>query len=183
VYALNGTIEPTRISPTYRAGLLVVAITMLVLPLVYVGLIVLAGSLVWWHLTANTWILSARSAGVWKLVAYLAPAVAGAIVVFFMIKPILARPAKRVDPLPLWPDDEPELHRRMRDDLTNTPAPEANESSAPTLAALLRLNDAAQTEVKTAWVLEATFPVYFGVLGRLVEISAIVEGALDVAAG
>ena len=84
---------------------------MLVLPLVYFGLIVLAGSAVWWHLTANTWILAARSGGVWKVVAYLGPAVAGTIVVFFMIKPILARPAKRVDPLPLWPDDEPELHR------------------------------------------------------------------------
>jgi Zn-dependent protease with chaperone function len=107
--SLSGTIEPTRLSPAYRFGLVVVAIAMLVLPLVYFGLVAGAAAAVWWHLTANAWILQGEGVSFGRMLLYAAPAVAGIVVVAFMIKPILARPAKRQDPLPIRPADEPRL--------------------------------------------------------------------------
>ena len=107
--AFSGTIPPTRISPTYRLGLVVVAVAMLLLPVLYLALIAAAGTGVWWHATANTWILDGESKQ-WRLLAYAAPLVAGVVLLFFMIKPILARPSRREDPLPLDRDAEPRLY-------------------------------------------------------------------------
>ena len=125
-YALNGAIAPTRLSHGYRLGLLIVAVTMLVLPLIYAGIIGLVGRLVWWHLTANTWILMGRDgAGVWRLVGFLGPAVAGVVVMFFMVKPVFARPARHVDPVPIRPEGEPVLFRFIADicEQVRAPAP------------------------------------------------------------
>jgi hypothetical protein len=111
LYTLSGSLAPTRLSWAYRAGLVVVTIAMLALPLVYLALIGLAGYGVWWHVTANSWIMDGRGGGVWRLLVYLGPAVAGCVLVFFMVKPVLARPARRVDPVDIPPDAEPELFR------------------------------------------------------------------------
>ena len=43
------------------------------------------------------------------MLAYLAPAIIGIALVFFMIKPVLARPGKRQDPVPILPANEPVL--------------------------------------------------------------------------
>ena len=108
--ALSGTIEPTRLSPAYRAGLMVVTLAMLLLPLLYLGIIALAGAAVWWHLVNNAWLLSGRGGAQWRLLAYAAPVVAGGVVMFFMVKPLLARPAKTpVEPLELTREREPRL--------------------------------------------------------------------------
>jgi Zn-dependent protease with chaperone function len=108
-YHLTGAIEPTRLSQGYRVGLLIVAITMLVLPLIYLGLIAVVGVTVYWHLNANAWIMTGRAGGVWRLVGYFGPAVAGLVLMFFMVKPVLARPARRADPLPIEAEDAPAL--------------------------------------------------------------------------
>ena len=106
--AFSGTIAPTRLSPTYRFGLVVVSLAMLLLPVIYVALITLAAAAVVWHLATNTWIL--RTSGLhWRLLVYATPAVAGSVLVFFMIKPILARRATTRDPLPVDPATEPVL--------------------------------------------------------------------------
>ena len=104
----TGRIEPTRLSAAYQAGLLVTAIAMLLLPLVYVTLIMTAAAAVWWHLTANAWILG-KGAAQFRLLAYLAPAFAGVVLTFFMVKPILARPARRRDALTVTPEGQPAL--------------------------------------------------------------------------
>ena len=106
--AFSGTIPPTRLAPTYRLGLVVVALTMLLLPVLYVGLIAATGAVVWWHVTQNTWLLHG-SGGQWRLLIYATPAVVGFVLVFFMVKPILARPSTRRDPLPLDAQTEPLL--------------------------------------------------------------------------
>jgi Zn-dependent protease with chaperone function len=108
-YAFSGTIEATRLSPAYRGGLVVVALAMLLLPLLYVGLIALTGAGVWWHLTTNNWILSGRGGGQWRLLFYATPAVIGLVLMFFMVKPILARPSKRQDGMAIEPEAEPTL--------------------------------------------------------------------------
>ena len=106
---LSGTIVPTRLSLLYRVGLVVVAVGMLLLPSLYLTVVAGSAAVVWWHLTANTWILSGSGGGQWRLLAYVAPAIIGVAVVFFMVKPVLARPAKRQDPVVLSPTEEPEL--------------------------------------------------------------------------
>ena len=115
-YSLQGSLEPTRLSWTYRAGLVVVTVAMVALPLVYLGLIALASWAVWWHVTANAWIMEGRISGgsgsaIWRLLAYAGPAVAGCVLVFFMVKPVFARPARRADPVDIPPETEPRLLR------------------------------------------------------------------------
>ena len=104
--AFSGTITPTRLSPTYRLGLVIVAVTVLLLPILYLGLIALTAAGVWWHAAANLWLLSGRSGGQLRLLAYATPLVAGIVLMFFMVKPTLARPSPRHRPLPIDEADE-----------------------------------------------------------------------------
>jgi Zn-dependent protease with chaperone function len=107
--AFTGNISPARLSSLYRVGLAVVAGTMVLLPLCYIGLIALWGWLIKWHLAENVWLLSGRSARVWRGIAYVGPAVAGIIMFFFLVKPLFARAPRREDPVRLDPDQEPVL--------------------------------------------------------------------------
>ena len=109
LYAFAGTIEPTRLPAAYRFGLLIVGATMLLLPLLYLGSIALTARAVWWHLTTNAGILAGRGNAQGRLLVYLGPALIGAVLMFFMVKPILARPSRERDPIPLDPGAEPVL--------------------------------------------------------------------------
>ncbi|MES2508234.1 MAG: M48 family metalloprotease [Verrucomicrobiota bacterium] len=109
--AFNGRIEPTRVSFFYQMGLGVVALTMILLPLVYVVLIVAMGKLVWWHLENDVGIfehVQGRGALI-ALVLYLGPAIAGAIFILFLIKPLFSRSAKPVPNFKVNEADEPLL--------------------------------------------------------------------------
>ena len=101
------TIVATPIAPSYRIGLVVVAAAMMLLPAIYLGLIAATVALVVKHLTANTWILSGRSVGWVRLLFYIAPAFAGTVLAFFLVKPVLAPRAKQQTPVRLERDDEP----------------------------------------------------------------------------
>jgi hypothetical protein len=91
-------LEPIRLSPLYRIGLVLVMIMMVLLPLIYISLIALIAYGVWFHATNNTGILSAshggRSSSKGALFAYLTPIVAGCTGILFMIKPLFAPRAK-----------------------------------------------------------------------------------------
>jgi Zn-dependent protease with chaperone function len=108
-YAFAGTIQPTRLSAAYRFGLVIVGTAMLLLPLLYLGTIALTAAAVWWHLTTNVGIMTGRGNGQGRLLLYLGPALVGIVLMFFMVKPILARPSRGRDPLPLDPQAEPAL--------------------------------------------------------------------------
>lgn len=101
--AFVGRIEPVPLTPGYRLGLVLVAVTTVLLPLVYVGLIVGAGYVVYLHATLNAGILYGRGGMVWRLIAYAGPMVIGALLVVFMAKPLFARPAKQPERQPLDP--------------------------------------------------------------------------------
>lgn len=105
----GATIEPSRLSALYRLGLLGVTAALLLLPLAYLGLIALAAYGAFWHATHNTWIVTGSGASLWRLASYVAPIVAGVILVGFMLKPLAARPARREEPLSLEPEQEPRL--------------------------------------------------------------------------
>jgi hypothetical protein len=108
--AFRGTFPRTKIRPLYSAGLGVVAFAMVLLPLIYLALILLACWLVFLHLTNDTWIFSGGSGNMLiRLLVYFGPAVAGGILVFFMIKPFFAAKTKSPDPVTLDPAKEPLL--------------------------------------------------------------------------
>ncbi|MEN9678219.1 MAG: Protease HtpX [Verrucomicrobiota bacterium] len=109
--AFGGTIAPTRTGPLYTAGLAVVAFAMVLLPLIYLALI---GVTVWavvLHLINDTWLFNQRSGrgGFIALLLYLGPALAGGILVFFMVKPFFATHAAPAKPITLDPKAEPLL--------------------------------------------------------------------------
>ncbi|MBI1784189.1 M48 family metalloprotease [Candidatus Sumerlaeota bacterium] len=100
IEAVEGKIEPVRVSLLYRAGLVVVAAAMITLPLIYFAIIVGVGYGTYYYATHATGIFqSVRSARV-ALLAYITPILTGGILVLTMLKPILApagrRPPSRV---------------------------------------------------------------------------------------
>jgi len=110
--AFQGEIEPARVPARYKLGILLVSVVMVVLPLIYVGLILLVGYGVYWHAVHHTGIIEAAPAGRAKgfaVMIYLAPMAVGPILLLFMIKPLFARPAKVERRRSLSRDGEPLL--------------------------------------------------------------------------
>lgn len=107
--AFTADISRTKLSLFYSIGLAVVAFAMVLLPAVYIALIALTGWGVLYHLTHNSGIMAGSGSGLGRLIIYLGPAVAGGILVFFMLKPLFARRAKTAEPLSLDPVKEPLL--------------------------------------------------------------------------
>ena len=95
--AFAGEIAPVKVPVTYRLGILLVSMVMVLLPLIYVALICLVGFGVYYHLVNHVEMLGAgRGRGkIFVFLAYVAPLVIGAISVLFMIKPLFARPAQQ----------------------------------------------------------------------------------------
>src|SRR5437879_7686601 len=106
--AFSGAIARTKTGPLYSAGLAIVAFAMVLLPLIYLALIALTAWGVLFHLKNDTWIFEGASGrgGFYRLILYLGPAVAGGILVFFMIKPFFAAKAKAPEPITLDPAKE-----------------------------------------------------------------------------
>lgn len=95
----------------YQLGILLVAVTMIILPLIYLAFIGLVGYGVYYHAVNNTGIMSSahgRAAAV-ALGVYLAPIVAGVIAIFFMFKPLLAPPGSAERSRSLTRQSEPLL--------------------------------------------------------------------------
>ncbi len=122
--AAQGTIEPIRKPVLYQVWLILVAVAMVLLPLIYVGLIVFAGWVVFWHATNNLSLfdeVSIRGA----ILAYFGPLVAGLIMIFFMIKPLFAPRIESAKPRMLTPAQHPLLFRYVEKicDAVSSPRP------------------------------------------------------------
>lgn len=98
--ALDGTIEPIRVSPLYHVGLLGAAIVMVLLPIIYVLMIILA-AYGWYQylLFAPTILREVRHWSAFLVIA--GPLFAGGVLVLFMIKPLFARNRHRSNPITL----------------------------------------------------------------------------------
>lgn len=111
--AFQGEVRGQRASLFYQVGLLLVTGAILVLPLLYLTFIATAAYGVYWWATHFTFLLTGRNYGIYfllmKVLLYLTPLITGLIVVFFMIKPLLARRAPGAQPLALNPANEPLL--------------------------------------------------------------------------
>jgi len=111
---VTGTMRPVGTTLAYRLSLAMVGLMMILLPLTYLGMIAGIGGGVWWHLVHNVRVLSNHGlrgkAAAIPILAYVGPAVIGAILVLFMVKPLLARRQREAAPHSLRPEDEPTLY-------------------------------------------------------------------------
>ncbi len=123
-YSILDSIQPASARPRsslmYQFSLVVVAITMVLLLIIYLALIALGAYGVYYHATHNSDIFSHVSssgsyryrggATVFMFLIYITPIIVGCIVLFFMIKPLFAGRPKRAQPLALNPADNPLLY-------------------------------------------------------------------------
>ncbi len=100
----------------YQVSLLLVTIAMVLLPLVYLTLVCGAAWGVYYHATHH-WSSIMGFGGtrsgrlvIIKFIIWFVPLFTGCVVVFFMLKPLLARRQKRAQPLALNPADNPLLY-------------------------------------------------------------------------
>ena len=109
--AFQGTIEPVNVSTSYRLGIFLVTLVMLLLPVVYMAVIGLVGYLVYLHARYDVGLIGVghgRAHGQ-AVMIYLAPIVAGAILLLFMIKPLFARSSQDFKKRSVDPQREPVL--------------------------------------------------------------------------
>jgi len=104
--AFSGTIPKVELPNSYKAGIVAVGITMVLLPIIYIGLIAMLGYGVLSHSISNvSWIQSLGYK--FGFIAYITPIIVGLTVMLFMIKPLFARPAAAATTIKLDPLKEP----------------------------------------------------------------------------
>ena len=109
LFTLEGTIPPRKTPLAYRAGLALSAMAMVLLPVVYIGLIGATGYGVYAYARAAAVIFEGSGGGLWRLIIYVGPIVAGVIVIAFMIKPLFAASARPQAPATLDLNQQPQL--------------------------------------------------------------------------
>jgi len=107
-WRIVGETRPESVSLLYKLGLAAVAFVMVLLPIIYLGIIVLVAWGVYEHALHPRYQLGG---GILALLGYLAPIIVGGVLVFFMIKPLFARRPKDYEPHDVLPGEEPELFR------------------------------------------------------------------------
>src|SRR5262245_10166032 len=105
-WRIVGETRPKPVSLLYKLGLAAVAFMMVLLPIIYVGIIVLVAWGVYKHALRPRYL---PEGGILALLGYLAPIIVGGVLVFFMIKPLFARRPKDYEPHGVLPGEEPEL--------------------------------------------------------------------------
>ena len=116
---LQQKIAPVPIGSSYRIGIVLVSLFMIMLPLIYVALIGVVSWSVWYHASHHTGIITAaasstsgRNSGravVFGFLVYVTPIIAGSALILFMFKPLFSKPAHDSGRRTLKPADEPLL--------------------------------------------------------------------------
>lgn len=105
------TIKTGRVSILYRINILFTTFVMFLLPIIYVCLIVVVGFLVYYHATHHAGMMSAvRGRGaIFMVILFVTPILGGVVLIFFMLKPLLARPGNSSRRRKINPRGEPVL--------------------------------------------------------------------------
>jgi Zn-dependent protease with chaperone function len=113
--AMEGTVPRRRISVFYQLGLVLVALFMVLLPVAYFAFVAGLAYATYWYGVHAVVLFSGLNAGIYvlilKAILYVGPLVGGTIAVFFMFKPLLARPRQRIEPVELNPAQHPRLYQ------------------------------------------------------------------------
>jgi len=111
--AFQAAVPRTPVSLFYQAGLVLVAVMMVILPLLYVTMVAAAGWGVYYFAIHAKFLVTSMAGGprlyLLQLVAYAAPLFIGGVLVLFMVKPLFARRQKQAQPLALNPGVEATL--------------------------------------------------------------------------
>jgi len=122
------TAEPVvrvRLRLRFRLGLALVAFATLLLPAVYAALVALTIYGVGLHTAYDTWLLN--DANIASIIAYFGPLVVGCVVVVFMAKPFLARPARAPSAMVIRNEQAPLLFQLVERIRTAVGAPQPRE--------------------------------------------------------
>ncbi len=111
--AFKGDVDPVNVNFGYRLSISLAALSILMLPLAYIGLMILVMYGIHYHATENLTILN-MSSKVLALALYLTPIIAGSILILFMFKPLFATFGKRPGRLELDPRRYPAMHDYVR---------------------------------------------------------------------
>ena len=90
-WRIAGETRPKSVSLLYKLGLAAVALMMVLLPIIYVGIIVLVAWGVYEHALHPRYQLGG---GILALLGYLAPIIVGGVLVFFMITSLMSANAR-----------------------------------------------------------------------------------------
>jgi Zn-dependent protease with chaperone function len=89
--AFQGDIQPVRRTVAYRMGIVILTGAMLLLPALYLGILTAVAYLLYFHATVHLAVITTMR-NWWALFfLYIGPLVIGAILLFFMVKPLFAR--------------------------------------------------------------------------------------------
>lgn len=103
--AFDGKLERAGASMGYRIGIILVFVAMIMLPVLYAGIIAATVWAVWWHMSHSA-VMFNHITGVRVTllmgVIYVAPIIAGAVLVLSMVVPLFWQ--SRKGPRPMWVD-------------------------------------------------------------------------------
>ena len=110
----------SRPSPLYQLGLALVTVTMVILPCIYVALTALTCFGVYYFATHYfsaiwEWHVSGKYGVLLKVICSVTPLLVGSVVAIFMVKPLFARRAARMQPLALDPAVEPRVYASVQE--------------------------------------------------------------------
>lgn len=103
--AFDGKLERVGVPLGYRIGVVLVAGAMILLPMLYFAIIAAAAWLVWWHMTHSVAMFEHVRVGravIFLGVIYIAPIIAGGVLILSMILPLFWGSKK--GPRPMWVD-------------------------------------------------------------------------------
>jgi Zn-dependent protease with chaperone function len=108
--SIQGEVTPVRRTLVYRIGIMIITLVVIILPLVYIGLIVGIGIGTGWHAIANVTVFKAVHSARIAALVYFGPLLAGVVLLFFLLKPVLARYPKADRVIELQVGEEPLLY-------------------------------------------------------------------------
>src|SRR5262245_6540464 len=102
--AFRGDVPPVRRTVAYHIGILVLTVAMLVLPALYLALVAAVAYLLYYHATTHLAVVGAMRSWWALLFLYIGPLVVGAILLFFLVKPLFARRSRahKLRTLQVW---------------------------------------------------------------------------------
>lgn len=123
VDSFDGHMPRIPISIAYRIGALFVAIIMILIPIFYIGLVLGACYLIYYHAVEHVVIFKTWRHWYLAILVYVVPLLAGIILVVFMFKPLFARPLPRGKCRSLDKNKQPLLHEFVEHVCTVVGAP------------------------------------------------------------